>query len=224
MVQCGVEVWKRRPPLACPLISDLADLFALHWLSLSHELSGLSQSSRNPAALPSSAPVLPFLPAPAPQLHAPPPSQPSITSRVDQLALVSCGNGPFLPTLLPGNHKHTGQREVLAEARGEVRGRAPAEEGKSGSTNMIPCPETLEDGQRKATLQEVSGRSAQVSGVGLEESFSVWFLPPGWLPRPQAPLLCWLMLKASCFSFIRSVEGLTPARQTAPLPLWKRAV
>lgn len=71
---------------------------------------------------------------------------------------------------------------------GEVRGRAPAEEGNSGSTNMIPCPEMLEDGQRKATLQEVSGRSAKVSGVGLEESFSVWFLPPpAGCPAPRLP-------------------------------------
>lgn len=71
---------------------------------------------------------------------------------------------------------------------GEVRGRAPAEEGNSGSTNMIPCPEMLEDGQRKATLQEVSGRSAKVSGVGLEESFSVWFLPPRLAaPPPGSP-------------------------------------
>lgn len=121
-------VWKHPPPLVCLLISDLSDLifklpslpFPLHLLPLSHDLSDLSQSSRHLA--------VPLCPLRSPSSsfpsssHDTPPLQPSTISQVDQLAPESCENGLFLTALLPGNHKYVGQKEVLAETCGRVRG------------------------------------------------------------------------------------------------------
>ena len=192
-------------------------LLPLRVLASSQELSGPFQTSRNPAALSSSAsPPGPAPPPPGCTLLPPhcPASSPMSTSWPGSPAEVDLSFQPF-----PGNHKHTNQREVLENpgvAGAVVRGPCThrAEELWPHQRDMMPGDTQARMSSGEPPLAPARyPEDTPASGASRGDSFLVWFRPP-----------CWLMLKEACLSLIRSVEGLTPARLTASLPPGKRAI